>query len=99
LLGTVTDPVGAAVPMASVTVTNTETGVSSRTKCNGEGAYQITQHANPDYASSKTITLTNLRYLRLPFPGNQVPHSRIACRDRWNWDSGITSDAASPEFW
>jgi len=41
LLGTVTDPAGAAVPMASVTVTNDDTGVSSRTKCNGEGGYQI----------------------------------------------------------
>ena len=41
LLGTVTDPAGAAVPMASVTVTNDDTGVSSRTMCNGEGGYQI----------------------------------------------------------
>ena len=39
LLGTVTDPAGAAVPMASVTVTNDETGVASRTKCNGEAPY------------------------------------------------------------
>jgi hypothetical protein len=41
MLGTVTDPVGAAVPSASVTVTNNETGVVSRARCNGEGGYQI----------------------------------------------------------
>jgi hypothetical protein len=37
----VTDPAGAAVPMASVTATNDETGVSSRTQSNNEGGYQI----------------------------------------------------------
>ena len=41
VLGTVTDPAGAAVPMASVIATNDETGVSSRTQSNNEGGYQI----------------------------------------------------------
>jgi hypothetical protein len=41
MLGAVIDPAGAAVPMASITATNNETGVSSKTRSNGEGGYQI----------------------------------------------------------
>jgi hypothetical protein len=38
---------------------------------------QAQQYNNPDYVASKAITLTNLRYLRLPFPGNIIPKSRM----------------------
>ena len=37
----------------------------------------LLQYNNPDYNSSKAITLTNLRYLRQPFPGNIVPKDRM----------------------
>lgn len=41
LLGVVTDPTGATVPAAQVTVTNTETGVRATTKSNTDGNYVI----------------------------------------------------------
>ena len=41
VLGTVTDPSGAAVPNAAVIVTNNESGVASRTRTNNEGVYQV----------------------------------------------------------
>ncbi len=37
----------------------------------------LLQYNNPDFVSTKAITLTNLRYLRTPFPGNLVPKSRM----------------------
>jgi hypothetical protein len=40
IVGTITDPSGAAVPGASITVTNTGTGASFRTTTNGQGYYQ-----------------------------------------------------------
>jgi hypothetical protein len=39
ILGTVTDPSGAAVPNASITITNNETGVSRTLPSNGDGQY------------------------------------------------------------
>jgi hypothetical protein len=41
VVGSVTDPSGAAVPKASITITNTESGVSSKTETNQEGVYQV----------------------------------------------------------
>src|SRR5262244_2548792 len=41
VVGTVTDPSGAAVPGASVVVTASASGIVSRTLTNGEGAYQV----------------------------------------------------------
>jgi hypothetical protein len=41
VLGTVTDPAGAAVPGAAIVITNNDSGVASRTQTNAEGAYQI----------------------------------------------------------
>ena len=37
----------------------------------------IQQYNNPNYDSARAITLTNLRYLRMPLPGNIVPKSRM----------------------
>jgi hypothetical protein len=37
----------------------------------------LTQYNNPDFVASRAISLTNIRYLRQPFPGNIVPKSRI----------------------
>jgi hypothetical protein len=43
VVGTVTDPQGARLPGAKVTVTNTGTNVVSRTATNSEGYYQVLQ--------------------------------------------------------
>ncbi len=39
IVGTVTDPTGATVPNASITITNTDTGVSRNLPTNGDGQY------------------------------------------------------------
>jgi len=41
IIGTVSDPQGAAVAGAKVTVTNTATGAQWETTTNAEGAYQV----------------------------------------------------------
>jgi hypothetical protein len=47
ILGTVTDPQGAAVPNAKVTVTNVRKGTSDTTTTNNDGNYSVT-HLIPD---------------------------------------------------
>jgi len=47
ILGTVTDPQGAAVPNAKVTVTNQRKGTSDQTTTNPDGNYSVT-HLIPD---------------------------------------------------
>lgn len=37
----------------------------------------LTQYNNPDFNSARAISLNNMRYLRLPFPGNQIPKNRM----------------------
>jgi len=37
----------------------------------------LLQYTNPDFVSTKAVTLTNLHYLRTPFPGNLIPKSRM----------------------
>ncbi len=37
----------------------------------------LTYHANPSFDPSRTISVTNPRYIRDPFPGNQVPKNRM----------------------
>src|SRR5258708_32603709 len=39
IVGTVTDPTGAAVPNAAITITNTDTGVSPNLPTNSDGQY------------------------------------------------------------
>src|SRR3712207_5215073 len=41
ITGTITDPAGAAIPEATVTATNVETGVSFKTVSGGQGEYAI----------------------------------------------------------
>jgi hypothetical protein len=41
VVGTVTDPTGAVVPNASVTVTNTATNIAAHTTTNADGAYYV----------------------------------------------------------
>src|SRR2546427_5168682 len=41
ITGQISDPTGASVPGASVVVTNTGTGVGSRTTTNGDGYYTV----------------------------------------------------------
>src|SRR5438128_8778845 len=47
IIGTVTDPQGAAVANAKVTVTNQRKGTSDATTTNGDGNYSVT-HLIPD---------------------------------------------------
>lgn len=42
VIGTITDPQGAVVPGATVTVTNTATQVSNKTVTNGQGYFEVT---------------------------------------------------------
>ena len=41
VVGTVTDPTGAAIPNASITITNTDTGKTNRVPTNSEGQYVV----------------------------------------------------------
>ena len=43
ITGTVSDPTGAVVPNATVTATNTETGIKTTAKSNEAGIYTIAQ--------------------------------------------------------
>lgn len=53
--GTVTDPKGAVVPGASVTLVNTATGVMQRAVSNASGLYRFDSLAPGDYAVSTTV--------------------------------------------
>jgi len=52
ILGTVTDPQGAAVPNAKITVTNVRKGTTDQTTTNQDGNYSVT-HLIPDIYSIK----------------------------------------------
>src|SRR5947209_10081071 len=52
ILGTVTDPNGAAVPNAKVTVTNVRKGTTEVTTTNGDGNYSVT-HLIPNVYTVK----------------------------------------------
>ena len=49
IIGTVTDPQGAVVPGATVTVTNVATGVATRTNTDSQGAYQALELSIGEY--------------------------------------------------
>lgn len=52
IFGTVTDPTGAAIPGATVTITDISKGTSQTTKTNASGAYRV-DHLIPDTYSVK----------------------------------------------
>ncbi|HWB97900.1 MAG TPA: carboxypeptidase-like regulatory domain-containing protein, partial [Bryobacteraceae bacterium] len=56
ILGTVTDSSGAAVPGATVAITNTGTNIALRTTTNGEGYYTMPGVAVGEYAVSAECT-------------------------------------------
>src|SRR5947209_5238284 len=64
IAGTVTDPSGAVVPNAQITVTNTQTGVTKTATSNGNGAYRVallpagTYKISVTAAGFQTSTLT-----------------------------------------
>ncbi len=67
ITGTVTDPTGAEIPAAAVTLENPSTSVSYKTTTNGQGSYTFTNvQAGPGYKLTieapgfKTTTLTGI---------------------------------------
>lgn len=56
ILGTVTDPSGAAVPNAAIVVTNNDTGVTRNLPTNGEGQYVAPDLAIGNYSVRATAT-------------------------------------------
>src|SRR3954469_4609103 len=52
ILGAITDPTGAAVPAAVVTVHNTDTGVARSVSTDASGAYQIAHLSPGSYSIS-----------------------------------------------
>jgi hypothetical protein len=50
ILGTVTDPSGAVIPGAKVTVTNTDTGISTNVVSKGGGNYEVPYLVNGTYS-------------------------------------------------
>jgi len=66
IIGTVTDPQGAAVPNAKVTVTNQRKGASDQTTTNQDGNYSVTHLISDIYTvraeapGFKTIELKNI---------------------------------------
>ena len=49
IVGTVTDPTGAAVPNAKITITNTDTGIVRTTTTNATGSYAARELAIGHY--------------------------------------------------
>ncbi len=79
IVGTVTDPSGAAVPNAAVTITNTATNVSTNIKTNDTGQYVVPDLQIGKYnvkieapgfktAEQKDIVLTVGQRARVDFP-------------------------------
>lgn len=56
-------------------------GDFSKTFTSSKALYTIydplTSHANPDYDSTRAISIGNLQNTRLPFAGNQIPKDRM----------------------
>src|SRR5215203_2120394 len=59
ITGTITDPAGAAIPAANITVTNVETGVSFKTVTGAQGEYAIP--ALPAATYKLTVSATGFR--------------------------------------
>jgi hypothetical protein len=56
ILGTVTDPSGAAVPNATIAITNAETGITRNTTSNGDGQYVAPDLGIGHYSIHATAT-------------------------------------------
>ena len=67
--------------LGSVPTAEQRAGDFSKTLTSSGRLYAIhdvlTQYNNPDFNSARSISLTNMRYMRLPFPGNQIPKDRM----------------------
>jgi hypothetical protein len=77
IVGTVTDPTGAAFPNASVSITNTDTGVARTLPTNGEG-----QYVAPDLA----IGRYNVRVTAAGFKASEQKDLVLAVGDRTRVD-------------
>lgn len=86
ILGNVTDPSGASVPKAQVTVTNTQTNVSVVTETTESGAYTV-PNLNPG-TYSITIKMQG-------FQTASLPNLAVSAGDRRRADAGLAIGAAS----
>ena len=63
--GRVTDPNGAAVPGATITATNQDTGLDKSVKTDSEGTYRIIQLRPGKYRVSATLRVLHRRLSRM----------------------------------
>src|SRR5579862_1941214 len=56
LLGTVTDPTGAVIPGAAISVKNMDTGIERTTESNSDGAFTVPELPIGRYSLSVTMT-------------------------------------------
>ncbi len=81
ILGTVTDPTGAAVPNAAIAVTNAETGVARNTTTNSDG-----QYVSPDLV----IGRYSVRVTATGFKATEQKGVTLAVGDRTRIDFKLT---------
>jgi hypothetical protein len=86
ILGNVTDPSGAAVPKAEVTVTNTATNVSVVIQTTDSGAYTVPQLLPGTY--SITIKVPG-------FETTSIPNLQVSAGDRRRADAALVVGAAN----
>src|SRR6202044_3812061 len=77
IAGTVKDATGAAIPNASVVITNEETGVSTTLTANSNGEF----HASNLPAGSYDVSVTNAGFQTYKLKGSAVETNRTATKD------------------
>jgi hypothetical protein len=88
IVGTVTDPTGAAVPNATITITNTDTGVARTLPSNGDG-----QYVAPDLI----IGHYNVRVAVTGFKASEQKNLVLAVGDRTRIDFKLEVGASHEE--
>jgi len=86
ILGTVTDPTGATVPNAEVTVTNTQTGIVNVVATSDSGAYTVPQLNPGTYTVSIKVA---------GFQTANIPSLAVSAGDRRRADISLTIGATN----